>query len=75
MPAVLLIFDKLLVKTSHKAIDEVFIDLRNKRIKKTEAKGKEAFTIAKFQKKTRIVIPVLLLVIIAVGAIFNYRTK
>ncbi|MCR5349606.1 MAG: MMPL family transporter [Acholeplasmatales bacterium] len=74
MPALLLIFDKLLTKTTHKSIDEVFVELREKRIKKAEANGKDAFTIAKFQKKTRIVVPVLLLVIILIGAIFNFRT-
>ncbi|MCR5422536.1 MAG: MMPL family transporter, partial [Bacilli bacterium] len=75
MPASLLIFDKLLTKTTHKSIDEVFIEIRNKRIAKTEAKGKEAFTIAKFQKKTRIFIPVLVLIMVVVGAIFNFKSN
>ena len=75
MPSLLLIFDKLLVKTSHKPIDILIHEkIQAHNNKKTKA-GKKVHTIAGFQKKTRIAIPVIVLVLVIVGAIFNFNSE
>ena len=75
MPALLLIFDKLLVKTAHKPID-VFIHekIQAHNNKKTKA-NKKVYTIANFQRATKIIIPVVVLALVIAGAIYNFNSE
>jgi len=75
MPALLLIFDTLIVKTSHRSIDEVLYQLNDKHVEKKKQNGKKVFTFTDFQIKTKIIIPVIALILIIIGCIYNYKTE
>lgn len=75
MPSLLLIFDKLLVKTSHKSINEILIHKNEKRIAKFQKQGRKATTFAGFQKKTKYLIPAIATLLIIVGAALNFNSK
>ncbi len=75
MPAILLIFDKLLVVTSHRSIDDVLIEYNEKRIARFKRHGKEAPTFSGFQQKTKFLIPAIACLVILVGAIMNFKSE
>ncbi len=75
MPSILLIFDPLLEKTKHKTIDEILIKANEKRIARFQKHNRKAPTFADFQKRTKYLIPVIAVLIIAVGALFNFKSE
>ena len=75
MPSLLLLFDKVIVKTSHKPLDKIVLAKIEAHNEKKRQQNKKVHTIASFQRKTKILIPVLALIIIVVGAIFNYKSE
>lgn len=74
MPALLLTFDKLLAKTSHKPIDRIIIGKIKAHHLKRKQQGKKVHSMASFQKKTRIVVPLLAVALFGVAAVFNFTS-
>ena len=75
MPVLLLMFDKVIIKTSHKPIDKILLSKIEAHNEKKRQQNKKVHTIASFQKKTRFIIPIAVLIIIIVGAIFNFNSE
>lgn len=75
MPGLLLLCDKLLVKTHHKPLDKIILNAIKNHNEKKEKNGKKVYSISNFQSKTKIAIPVLLIALIVVGAAFNFNSE
>ena len=75
MPGLLLLCDKLLVKTSHKPLDIIIKEHMDKHNEKKLKAGKKVYTITDFQVRTKIIIPALALFVVIAGAIYNYKTE
>ncbi len=65
MPGIIILFSKLIDKTKHRNLYTVLLD------KLPSIKDR----IANFQYKTRFIIPSILVIIIVIGAIFNFKAK
>ena len=75
MPGLLLLFDKLLAKTAHKPLDLIIKEKINNHVEKKKNAKKKVFSLAKFQDKTKYLIPALALLLIIVGAAFNFKSE
>lgn len=75
MPGMLLLFDKLLIKTAHRPIDQIIAEKIKVHHLNRKAAGKKIHTMAKFQQKTRIIVPILAAIIFVVGAVFNFNSS
>lgn len=75
MPGLLLSFDKLLTKTAHKPLDKIL----NEKIKahnlNKQKQGKKVYSMSNFQARTKIIVPALLICLIIVGALFNFKSE
>ena len=81
MPCVILMFDKLIEKTKHRSLQSmVLAHFKNNRIKKERQNKrllnqnlppKRIFSLADFQHKTRFIIPIFVVLIIAAGVFFE----
>ena len=74
MPALLLLCDKLLIKTAHTPIDKLIMNHVKEHNAKKAMSGKKVHTIAGFQKRTRIIVPLLAIFIVIVGAVFSFNS-
>lgn len=68
MPALLIIFDKLIVKTTHKTLKEFISEKSSKK----ETKYRKP-SLANYQNKTKILVPVLATLLIIIGAVLNFK--
>ena len=75
MPGLLLLSDKLLLKTSHKPLDLIIKNSINNKKEKRIKNGKKVYSLTNFQERTKIIIPVCALVVIAFGLFFNLKTN
>lgn len=75
MPGLLLLFDKLLVKTAHRPIDQIIAEKIKAHNLKKQTAGKKVHTITNFQKHTKIIVPILAVIIFVVGAVFNFNSN
>lgn len=75
MPSLLLLSDKLLVKTAHKPLDLIIKEKIESHNEKRIKEGKKVHSISKFQERTKIIIPILAVLIVIVGAAFNFKTE
>lgn len=74
MPGMLLLCDKLLVKTAHRPIDRIILAKMKAHDDKRKAAGKKVYTMAGFQNKTKIIVPILAAIIFVVGAVYDFNS-
>ena len=75
MPGLLLLFDKVLVKLSHKPLDLIIKEKIKNHNAKKEKENKKVYSISNFQNRTKVFIPLLAILLIIVGAAFNFKSE
>lgn len=75
MPGLLILSDKVLTKTYHKPLDKILNEKIKAHNNKKEKAGKKVHSISNFQAKTMIIMPTIMVLLIIVGAAFNFKSE